>query len=141
MTRPNEPRIPTDYFGLAIPFLETIGLVPEQFDGGKSRTRLPLLSAVMNSRGEFQGGALMTALDFTMSAAARSSYAEPMAAATIDMTTTFLSPALSDLSIEATCIRSGRMLAFCDGEIRDAKGELVARATATFRMIPRSAKQ
>ena len=57
--------------------------------------------------------------------------------ATIDMNTTFLSPGTGDLVIEARCLRRGASIAFCEGDIRRADGELVARATATFKIIRR----
>ena len=57
--------------------------------------------------------------------------------ATIDMNTTFLSPGTGDLVIEARCLRRGGSIAFCEGDIRRADGELVARATATFKIIRR----
>ena len=52
--------------------------------------------------------------------------------ATIDMNTIFLSPGTGDLVIEARCLRRGASIAFCEGDVRDKNGELVARATATF---------
>jgi uncharacterized protein (TIGR00369 family) len=127
----------TDYFGLTIPFLEHIGVEPVSNEKGRCVARFPLIREVMNSRGEFQGGSLMAALDFAMSAAARSAYAEDMGAATIDMNCSFISPAKADLTVEANVIKAGKSLAFCEGEIRDAQGELVARSTGTFRMLSR----
>jgi len=91
----------------------------------------------MNSRGEFQGGSLMAALDFAMSAAARSAYEQAMGAATIDMNCSFIAPAKSDLTVTARTVKAGKSLAFCEGEIHDAQGDLVARSTGTFRMISR----
>jgi uncharacterized protein (TIGR00369 family) len=128
----------TDYFGLTIPFLEHIGVVPLSSGKGRCMARFPLIREVMNSRGEFQGGALMAALDFAMSAAARSAYETDMGAATIDMNCSFIAPAKGDLAVEANVIKAGKSLAFCEGEIRDAQGELVARSTGTFRMLARS---
>ena len=41
------------------------------------------------------------------------------------------------LTIEARCLRRGASIAFCEGDVRRADGELVARATATFKIIRR----
>ena len=125
----------TDYFGLTIPFLDHIGLVAEKYGDGRATVRLPHRRELYNSRGEVQGGALMSALDFAMSAAARSASPDATGAATIDMNASFLAPAVSDLVIEARCVKAGKSIAFCEGEARDAKGELVARATATFKVF------
>jgi uncharacterized protein (TIGR00369 family) len=123
------------YFGLTVPMLELIGLVPGELGEGKASSRLALRHEITNSRGEIQGGALMTALDFTLVAAARSKYPGIAGLTTVDMNTSFLSPATSDLTLEARCVKAGRSLAFCEGEVRDAKGELVARATGTFKIF------
>ena len=122
---------PGDYFGLAIPFMSFLGLVPESIAPAYARTTLPWRQDLTNSRGDVHGGTLMSVLDFTLSAAARGS------AEAIDMNTTFLSPATGDLTIEARCLRRGASIAFCEGDIRRADGELVARATATFKIIRR----
>jgi acyl-coenzyme A thioesterase PaaI-like protein len=53
------------------------------------------------------------------------------------MNTSFLSPGTGDLVIVARCLRKGASIAFCEGEVRRADGELVARATATFKIIRR----
>jgi len=129
-----------DYFGLTIPFLDHIGLEPVSNKAGRCVAAFPLRREVMNSRGEFQGGSLMAALDFAMSAAARSAYTVEMGAATIDMNCSFIAPARSDLKVEARILKAGKTLAFCEGEIHDAGGELVARSTATFRMLPKGGK-
>jgi uncharacterized protein (TIGR00369 family) len=135
MTAASTPQ--TDYFGLTIPFMHFIGLVPESIAPAYARTSLPWRADLTNSRGDVHGGTLMSVLDFTLSAAARGSADGTEGMATIDMNTSFLSPGTGDLVIEARCLRKGASIAFCDGEVRRADGELVARATATFKIIRR----
>lgn len=127
---------PTDYFGLTIPLMELLGLVPQHVDADSARTFLPWRVELTNSRGDIHGGTLMSVLDFTLSAAARGLDRE-LGMATIDMNTTFLSPGRGDLSFSARCLRRGKSIAFCEGEARDAEGTLVARATATFKAVRR----
>jgi uncharacterized protein (TIGR00369 family) len=127
----------TDYFGLAIPFMNFLGLVPEHIEQGYARTTLPWRQDLTNSRGDVHGGTLMSVLDFTLSAAARGSADGKEGMATIDMNTSFLSPGTGDLTIEGRCLRRGASIAFCEGDVRRADGELVARATATFKIIRR----
>lgn len=55
--------------------------------------------------------------------------------ATIDMTTHFLAPARSTVIIETTCLRMGGSLAFCEGRALDEEGQLLATATATFKIV------
>ena len=135
MTAASTPQ--TDYFGLTIPFMHFIGLVPESIAPAYARSSLPWRADLTNSRGDVHGGTLMSVLDFTLSAAARGSADGTEGMATIDMNTSFLSPGTGDLVIEARCLRKGASIAFCEGEIRRADGELVARATATFKIIRR----
>ncbi|WP_238913924.1 PaaI family thioesterase [Achromobacter insolitus] len=135
MTASSTPQ--TDYFGLTIPFMHFIGLVPESIAPAYARTSLPWRKDLTNSRGDVHGGTLMSVLDFTLSAAARGSADGTEGMATIDMNTSFLSPGTGNLVIEARCLRRGASIAFCEGEVRRADGELVARATATFKIIRR----
>lgn len=135
MTASSTPQ--TDYFGLTIPFMHFIGLVPESIAPAYARTSLPWREDLTNSRGDVHGGTLMSVLDFTLSAAARGSADGTEGMATIDMNTSFLSPGTGNLVIEARCLRRGASIAFCEGEVRRADGELGARATATFKIIRR----
>ncbi|MEI2414791.1 PaaI family thioesterase [Orrella sp. JC864] len=124
------------HFGLDIPYMDLIGLEPEHLETDLVRTRLPYAAALRNSRGDVHGGALMSALDFTLSAAGRSHDPLNVGMATIDMNTHFMEPGQGDLLIEARCLRRGKTLAFCEGEVRRADGTLVAKAAATFKIIP-----
>ncbi|MCI2808757.1 PaaI family thioesterase [Eoetvoesia caeni] len=111
-----------------------IGLVPEAFSPELTRTRLPYRQEISNSRGEIHGGTLMGALDFTLSAAARAN--DPSTGmATIDMTTHFIAPARGTVVFEAKCLRMGRSLAFCEGRALDEDGQLLATASATFKIM------
>jgi len=130
MTTPN-----TDYFGLTIPLMQLMGLIPESIGPGHARTRLPWRADLTNSRGDIHGGTMMSILDFTLSAAGRGHAPTTLGMATIDMTTSFMSPGNTDLVIEARCLRVGSSIAFCEGEIRNTEGQLVAKASATFRVL------
>lgn len=123
-----------DYFGVDIPFMAHIGLIPETFSPELTRTRLPYRKEISNSRGEIHGGTLMGALDFTLSAAARAK--DPSTGmATIDMSTHFMAPARGTVIFEAKCLRMGRSLAFCEGRALNEHGELLATASATFKIM------
>jgi len=116
--------------------MASLGLVPEHLSTELARTRLPHRPDLVNSRGDVHGGALMSALDFTLSAAARAHEANT-GMATIDMTTHFLAPARGTVIFEARCLRIGRSLAFCEGQARDEAGTLLATASATFKIVRR----
>ena len=84
------------YFGIDVPFMFHIGLEPVSLAPGVARTRLPMRPHLANSRGHGHGGALMSALDFTLSAAARSSNPLGLGVVTIEMSTHFLASATTD---------------------------------------------
>lgn len=124
-----------EYFGITIPFMDLLGVEPVSIGSDHAVVRLPQRAELLNSHGHVHGGTLMSVLDFTMSAAGRGPDPKNLGMATIDMTTSFMEPAKGDLTIEARCLRRGATIAFCEGEIRDASGGLVCRATATFKLV------
>lgn len=124
------------YFGIHVPYMEHIGLRPVSLGDDTCKTELELKFVLTNSRGDVHGGALMSAFDFTLSAAARAHDPSGYGAATIDMTTHFYEPARSNMVVVARCPRRGKSIAFCEGEIFDVHGKLVAVARATFKLIP-----
>ena len=123
------------YFGIDVPFMEHIGLEPLSLDPGGCRTRLRSQPALLNSRGDVHGGTLMSAFDFTLSAAARAHDPLRYGAITVDQTTHFLEAARGDLTVNTRCIRRGKSMAFCEGEIVDAAGTVVAVARAVFKLV------
>ena len=123
------------YFGLHIPYLEHLGLEPVEIGEDIAVTRLPCRKEIVNSRGHIHGGAILSMLDFTLSAAGRSHDPMGTGVATIDLSSSFLSPGDSDLTATARCIRRGSSICFCEGEIVNAAGQIVAKAMASFKMI------
>lgn len=123
------------YFGVDVPFMEHIGLKPLSLDDGCCRTHLSWRPALANSRGDMHGGTLMSALDFTLSTSARAHDARRWGAITIDLTTHFQAPARTDLTVIGRCSKRGKSIAFCEGEVVDAAGTVVAVARAVFKLV------
>lgn len=134
----NESEVPL-YFGIDVPFMTKLGLRTQHLEDGACRTSLVLEASLTNSMGGFHGGVILSVLDFTMSAAARSHDPLGVSAATIDLSSHFLRPARTDLVIDAKVIRRSASMAFCDGSITDTSGALVAVARAVFKLIPKHA--
>lgn len=125
------------HFGIDVPFMDHIGLQSISLEGDCCRTHLKLKPDLVNSRGDIHGGALMSALDFTLSVVARAHDPLNVGAATIDMSTHFYEPAKSDVNIISTCKRRGKSIAFCEGEVQDGNGVVLAVARAVFKLVPR----
>ena len=110
-------REPTSYFGLHIPFLDHLGVVPEFAEGGKSRISLDLRPELTNSFQVAHGGLIMTLLDFAMAAAARSTFNHPLGAITIDMTASFLQPTVGKIVVEGSVLKSGKTINYCEAVV------------------------
>ena len=123
------------------PFYRHLGLELDALADGKSAIRLPFRKEYGNSRGEVHGGAIATLVDAAMSQAVRSTVELDARVATISMTINYLAPGVGDLLGRGTVTRGGRSLSFVEAEVTDAGGNVVCRATATFRAgAPRSEK-
>ena len=115
------------------PFYRHLGLELEALADGKSAIRLPFRKEYGNTRGEVHGGAIATLVDAAMSQAVRSTVELEARVATISMTINYLAPGVGDLLGRGTVIRAGRSLSFVEAEVTDVGGNVVCRATATFR--------
>lgn len=125
---------PSDWADTA-PFALTLGIVVRQASEGKSELFLPFTPANTNRKHDVHGGVLGTLLDMAGSYALRSIEPRPKGVATITMTVNFMAPAQGDLTATGTVVKSGRTIGWCDCRIVDAQGQLVATASATYRII------
>ena len=93
-----------------------------------------------NSRKVAHGGVMMTLLDVCMARAARAKRRrdgqDDHGASTIEMKTTFMHPGLGPVLVaRGVCLQRTSTMAFCEGEIRDPAGHIVARASGTFKFV------
>jgi len=129
----------TEYFGLKIPFLAHLGVVPEYAKDGKSRISLEIRPEYENSFGIAHGGVIMTLLDFAMGAAARSTTDIPLGAMTIDMTVSFLRPSIGKIAVEGTILKPGKTINYCEAIVLNEAGEITAKSSGTFMLRKSSA--
>ena len=120
-------------FGVAIPFNTLCGIEALGYADGRSQLRLVLEPKHGNSHGTAHGGLLCTLLDVAMSTAVRLGVGRSVG--TVDMQTRFLQPGRGTLLAQGWVVKGGRFLSFCEAEIRDAGGELVASATGVFKLV------
>lgn len=124
---------PGTIFGAHIPFVTFCGIEAIAVSEGRTRLRLALRPEHANNLGIAHGGVICTLLDVALGTAARLRAGRPVV--TLDMQTRFLSPGRGVLSAEGRVTRAGRSLIFCEAEIRDADGELVASATGLLKPV------
>lgn len=127
------PPIP---FGVHIPFVEHLGFRLTVFEGGHSAIEFDPRPEHLNTYHVAHGGAVMTLMDVTMAAAARSVQAE-MGVVTIEMKTQFMLPCRGLLTGRGRLMHRTRTMAFTEATIYDAQGKACAHATGTFKYVPR----
>jgi uncharacterized protein (TIGR00369 family) len=131
-----------DFFGIYSPFIEHCQIVGVEREPGTARAKVELATPLLNAAGNGHGGLLMTLFDVTLAAAARGTRTNTTGVATVDLNVSFVAPANGVLECEGRVLRAGSSLVFCEGEIRDAEGGLVAKAMGTFKLLtPRAAGQ
>ena len=85
-----------------------------------------------NPAGQIQGGFLMAMLDETMSVAGVVASNMTAFIPTLEMKTSFFRPAMpGTLRCVGRVARWGRQICFLEGELYDAEGRLLAKATST----------
>lgn len=116
-----------------IPFSEHLGIKVDSLEKGVARLSMAIRPEFMTSWGTAHGGAILALLDITLSMTARTLYDPPRSIMTIDLSTQFIGTASGLLRAEGRVLKAGQTTIFCEGEARDEKGELVAKAIGTFR--------
>jgi uncharacterized protein (TIGR00369 family) len=127
-------------FGAVIPFVDHLGFTLEKFEGGQSELHYTPQPEHQNSFAVTHGGAVMSLLDVVMATAARSVQPE-MGVVTIEMKTSFMRPAQvpagEKLTATGQLLHRTRSMAFTEGRVFDAQGQLCAHATGTFKYVAR----
>jgi uncharacterized protein (TIGR00369 family) len=116
-----------------IPFLAWLGARRERVDDGEAVVVVDLVPELLNNHGGGHGGVLMTLLDNAMANAALSRIAFTREVVTVDIHVAFMNPATGRLTATGRATGGGRSVCFCEADITDAVGHLVAKAMGTFR--------
>ncbi len=90
----------------------------------------------LNPEGKVQGGFIAAMLDDTVGPGIFAMTAGEVFAPTINLNISFIKAALPGEFVgRGRVVNLGRTIAFLEGELFDAQGDLVARATATARVM------
>lgn len=122
------------FFGVVVPFLNLVGIRGERFDPGQTGVALDPHPDLVNHFGHVHGGALATMLDVAMASAARSLHTETEGVVTVNLTLNFLRAGQGPLRASGRVRQSGRSLVFCEAEVQDETGHVVATAMGTFKV-------
>ena len=120
------------------PCAETLGweIVDARPADGWIRVRFEGRPEFVNPAGFIQGGFLAAMLDDTMGPAMFIYSEGRLFTPTIELHVSFLSPARAGpLYGEGQVVQAGKSIAFMEGVLFDAAGNVVARATASARLV------
>jgi uncharacterized protein (TIGR00369 family) len=122
-----------DFFGADIPFASLCGITAIEGTPEKTKLGLSLSDQHQNHMGTPHGGVMLTMLDIALGSVAR--LASGHSVMTINLQTSFLAPGHGELFAEGRVLQQGRSLIFCEGEIYDSQGVMVAKATGLFKAV------
>lgn len=120
--------------GRRVPFADLLGVEVEHHQPGLARLSLEPRPELLNSFDKVHGGVVMTLADIALAVAAITQDGAALGAVTVELTVSFVGPGTGRLVAEGRCLKAGGSLAFCEGEVRDAAGALVAKALGTFKL-------
>ena len=124
-----------------VTFGSFLGVEKQSNQKGFARYRLPSRAELNNSWSIAHGGVLMTLLDIALGSAAYTMVdAQTEGILTIDLQTQFLAPGIGTLVGEGRVVKAGKTIIFCEGEITNESGEVIAKATGTFKVRRRKNK-
>jgi uncharacterized protein (TIGR00369 family) len=119
-----------------VPFVEHLGIRLVEQTKARAAIALDKRPELLNSWGATHGGVVMTMLDYVMSAAVRGHYGVDSGVLTVDMSVGFMKAGFGEsILADARVLHGGQSTAFCEGEARDEKGALLAKAIGTFKLI------
>ena len=121
------------------PCAQTLGweLLDADEETGAVRVQFEGRSEFCNPGGNIQGGFVAAMLDDTLGPPVLVKTAGSHYCATIDLHVSFLAPARPGRLIgEGRIVKLGKTIAFLEGELVDAEGVIVAKATASARVVP-----
>jgi molybdopterin converting factor subunit 1 len=117
-------------------YTDLLGMRPLHIEPGVMRWEFTVGEELLNPVGVIQGGFLTAMLDESMGPAALASLGPGHAIPTLDLTVSFLRPARAGRLVgEGRVVQLGKTVAFLEGTLTDHDDELVARATATARVV------
>jgi acyl-CoA thioesterase len=124
-------------FRADIAFVNDLGVEFLAADAGRATIALQLQARHLNSWNVAHGGVIMTLLDVAMAVAGRSLDPGAGGGVTVEMKTSFVQPALagSRLTASGYAFHRSSTMAFCEGEVRDETGRLIAKSMGTFKYV------
>jgi acyl-CoA thioesterase len=119
-----------------IPYWKLLGMEVVDMKKGWAKIRVPFSRKLTNANGKLHGGVIFSAADSATAIAVVGAVSRDAFLTTIEMKINYLKP-IDDGEIiaEAKIIHQGSQTAIGDIEVKDATGELVAKALSTYAIV------
>jgi uncharacterized protein (TIGR00369 family) len=125
----------------AAPFVNHAGIVAQPMEGDVAVSVVQLEPHHLNRIESAHGGLIATLVDNAMVNAARAISGPDARLATIEMKINYMRAGKGSLRCTAHCRHSTAKLAFCDAEVHDVSGRLVATASSTLQYVVGSGRK
>jgi uncharacterized protein (TIGR00369 family) len=114
-----------------------LALTLERVDRGEVDVAMDVQRHHLNLMGTLHGGMIATLADTATGLALRSTLEEGTTFTTTQLGVTFLAPGREGrILAKGRVVKSGRRFGYAEADVVDAEGRLLARATATFAIMP-----
>ena len=117
-----------------VPFLDLLSVRRESVGEGVAVVALELRAELLNQHGSSHSGVVMTLLESAMVHAARGPGDLTRVVETIDLHLGFMRRASGRLVATGRTTGGGRSVCFCEAELVDGSGAMVAKGMGTFRL-------
>ena len=123
-------------YGRPLPFIDLLGVERIHNSEGRALIGLEIRPELRNSWAAAHGGVIMTLLDSVMSLAVRlHGHSPPASILTVDMNVKFISPGMGNRLTAEGKVIGGKVTLFCEAEVRDDAGALVAKGMGTLKAV------
>jgi uncharacterized protein (TIGR00369 family) len=119
------------------PFVLHLGMGLESIEADRARLAMPYRDELATIGDVVHGGALSALVDTAAMAASWSAHdaSGPLRGTTVGLSINFVAAARGqELTADARVIRRGKSLCFCDVDVTDRDGALVAKGLVTYKL-------
>jgi uncharacterized protein (TIGR00369 family) len=119
------------------PFVLHLGIRLESIEPDRARLAMPYREELATIGDVVHGGALSSLVDTAAMAASwsRHEVTGPLRGTTVGLSVDFVAAATGEqVTADARVMRRGRSLCFCDVDVVDAGGDLVAKGIVTYKL-------
>jgi uncharacterized protein (TIGR00369 family) len=113
-------------------FIEDLGVKLIDWQDGRACIELEIVKRLSNRLGMAHGGVISTLLDQVMGLAWRSIGQDRVPGGTINLNVNFIAPGNGMLKANGRLIRFTKSSAFCEGDVTDSSGSIIASAQGVF---------